>query len=188
MVLAVRAPLLLLLRLVGAAALVCLCSVLHLDRVLLLDALVAVRFTAGGRVRRAGHAVGLRLVIAVGGEAVVGGAGAGTRAALVAELDKAVDEAVLRGEVREVVVDGQAVRVQGRRDIGVGRRGAGRVRVRDCSGCLLVVMCVTVTPEHKLAFLRWKGRVLGRKGGVHGADRQVQVARVAEVKILRLML
>lgn len=173
--------LLLLLRLVGIA-LLGICRVLHLDRVLLLDTLVSVGFTAGSRVRRAGHAVVLSLVVVVRGEAVVGSTGAGTRTTLVAKLDKAVDEAVLGGEVREVVVDWQAVRVQRRRDIGKGGRGASRVR--DYRSCLLVV-CVTVPTEHKLAFLSRQGSVFGSKSGVDGADSQVQVARVAKIEILR---
>lgn len=86
--------LLLLLRLVGIA-LLGICGVLHLDGVLLLDTLVSVGFTAGSGVRRAGHAVVLSLVVVVRGEAVVRGTGAGTRTALVAKLDKAVDETVL---------------------------------------------------------------------------------------------
>lgn len=160
-------------------------AVLHLDRVLLLDALVAVGFTAGSRVGRAGHAVVLSLVVVVRGEAVVCSTGAGARTTLVAKLDKAVDKAVLGGEVREVVVDGQAVRVQRRRDIGEGGRGASGVR--NCRGGLLVV-CVTVPPEHKLTFLSRQSCVFGSKCGIDSADGQIKVARVAKVEILRRVL
>lgn len=155
--------------------------------VLLLGALAAVAVGAGGRVGGAGHGIGLRVVFTIGREAVRGGARAGARAGgvVVAQVDKAVDEAVLGGEVREVVVDGQAVG-HGWCNVAEGGRGAGRVG--DCRGCLRVGECVTT--EHKLAFFLVTAarqcRELGSKGGVDGADRQV--ARVAKVQVLRGVL
>lgn len=96
-----------------------------------------------------------------------------------------MDEAVLGGEVRKVVVNGQAVG-HGWCNVAEGCRGAGRVG--DCRGCLRVGECVTA--EHKLAFFLVTAarqcRELGSKGGVDGADRQV--ARVAKVQVLRGVL
>lgn len=146
---------------------------------LLLHALGAVVVGAGGRVGRAGHGIGLGLVVTVGREAVRGGAGAGSRSGsrgLLAQVDEAVDKAVLRGEVREVVVDGQAV---GHRWCDVRERSRGGGLVRD--GRICVRVGESVAAEDQVAF--WQGRELWGEGGVDSADGQV--ARIAEVKILR---
>ena len=93
-------------------ALLAVCGALHLD------ALGTVAVATCGRVGGARHAKGLILVVVVVVEALLGG---GTRAGarpgllrsgrlLLAKVDEAVDKAVLRFEVREVVEDWQAVR------------------------------------------------------------------------------
>lgn len=117
-----------------------------------------------------------------------GGAGAGSRPGLgslcllLAEVDEAVDEAVLGVEVGEVVKDWQAV---GDRGSNLGEGGDGG-RLRGRRRCLLVAVCVA--PEHKVLLLvvtgaqGRQGGELGCKGRVDGADGQV--ARIAEVKAL----
>lgn len=172
LVLVLRGLLLLLLRL----ALLAICGVLHLD------ALVAV--FAVCRVWRAGHAEGLILVVVVVVKAAGSSARArtrpcliGSRCVLLAEVDKAVDKAVLRLEIREVVENWQAVRDWWGNLC--ERAGMAR-RVGVVRGVLRLVHKVTlfVVARAKVG----QGGEFGSESGIDSADSQV--ARITEIVVL----